>query len=1131
MQRWRDCAQGVRSAGFVSGYRGSPLGGLDEAFVAASAELERNDVHFQPGVNEDLAATAVWGTQQVDLIGGSRVDGVYAMWYGKSPGVDRCGDVFKHANHAGTSRHGGVLLVAGDDHGAYSSTLANQSDQIFSACMIPWLYPCSVEEYIELGLHGWAMSRYSGCLVGFKALADTVESSASIDADPMRVPIVWPDDAVPCPPGGRHARLSSEPLGVLARQQEALLHGHKIEAALAYARANRLNRVTLDSPAARFGIIASGKSYADTLEALMQLGIDAATASAFGLRLFKVVMPWPLEPHGLESFAVGLDEVLVIEEKRPVVEAQAKELLYGLPERPRIVGKFADAGGEIRPLLPAIGDFSVDLLVRVIAQRIAPFHNSPAIQQRLADLRAGEQRLSGLESLEARPAYYCSGCPHNTSTKTPPGSVALAGIGCHVMATTIYPESNKTATHMGAEGVPWIGQARFSDRAHVFANLGDGTYFHSGYLAIRAAVAADVNITYKILYNDAVAMTGGQAVDGPLDVPAIARQVAAEGVRRIAIVSEDPARYGRHAGLPRKATLHGRSEFDAVQRELREVPGVSVLVYDQTCAAEKRRRRRNGSLPEPGRRLFINEAVCEGCGECGTRSNCTSLMPVNTDAGRKRQIDQATCNMDFACVDAWCPSFVSVVGARLRRRGIDAEALAARFPLPPAPALPDRIGRCDILIAGVGGSGVVTLGAWLGLAAHLEGKTACVLDMTGMSQKNGGVTSHVRLADAGLAIAAQRIPMGEATLVIACDMLVAASLDVLRLMRGGHTRAVINAHAQPTGRFAQAPDWQFPDAQARRRIDAALDGAVQYLDVNRLAQAILGDTLAANALLLGFCWQCGLVPLREESLLDAIERCGVAPPLNRQAFAWGRRIQAHPAAARHLRDPAAPIRLHFPERAAAVIAKHAKQLADYQDQAYAASYLKFIATVRRRAAELGPRGDELVRAVGNGLFKLMAYKDEYEVARLYSSESFRQRLKEAFEGPFTLRFHFALPWLGRHLGSASGSKGEYGAWLGPVLRLLAPLKILRGTLLDPFGHQAERRAERALITWYRDAVSDMLPKLSAGNLEVALEIATLPERIRGYGHVKAANIERALQRLHELRPELLREPQREQALS
>ncbi|HYD97574.1 MAG TPA: indolepyruvate ferredoxin oxidoreductase family protein, partial [Noviherbaspirillum sp.] len=672
MQRQRDLAAGLNTAGFVSGYRGSPLGGLDENLWKAQKLLEENHIKFVPGVNEDLAATAVWGTQTVDLIGPAKYDGVFAMWYGKGPGVDRCGDVFKHMNHAGTAKHGGVLLVAGDDHGAYSSTLPHQSDHIFAACMIPVLYPCNVQEYLDLGLHAWAMSRYSGCAVGFKALADTVESTASVDADPFRLKIEYPTDFI-MPEGGLNTRLSTDTLGIQARKQEALMQDYKIYAALAYARANKLNHTTIDSPKARLGIIASGKSYLDVLEAMEELGIDEKMAADIGIRVFKVAMPWPLEPDGVREFAQGLDEILVVEEKRQIVEYQLKEQLYNWRDdvRPRVIGKFDEKGEWVHPrgewLLPPKADFSIAQIARVISQRIARFHTSDLIKARLAFLEAKDKVLSKAVNTPPRPAYYCSGCPHNTSTKVPEGSFALAGIGCHVMATAIYPEFNKLTTHMGGEGAPWIGQAAFSKVPHVFQNLGDGTYFHSGYLAIRAAVAANVNITYKILYNDAVAMTGGQPVDGITSVPMIAQQMVAEGVKRIALVTEDLGRYEDRSSLPSIVTLHDRKDMDAVQRELREVPGVTVLIYDQTCAAEKRRRRKKNEYPDPNKRLFINDAVCEGCGDCGVQSNCTSIMPLETEFGRKRAIDQSSCNKDYSCVKGFCPSFVTVEGGTLKK--------------------------------------------------------------------------------------------------------------------------------------------------------------------------------------------------------------------------------------------------------------------------------------------------------------------------------------------------------------------------------------------------------------------------------------------------------------------------------
>ncbi|WP_232729675.1 indolepyruvate ferredoxin oxidoreductase family protein [Herbaspirillum huttiense] len=1115
LQQIRDRAAGLNTAGFISGYRGSPLGGLDEALWHAQPHLAAHRVKFQPGVNEDMAATAVWGTQQVRLIGPSDYDGVYAMWYGKGPGVDRCGDVLKHMNHAGTSAQGGVLLVAGDDHGAYSSTLPHQSDHIFSASMIPMLYPCNVQEYLDLGLHGWAMSRYSGCVVGFKALADTVESSASVDADPFRVDIRLPTDFV-MPAGGLNARLSTDTLGVQARKQEALMQDYKIYAALAYARANRLNRVMIDSPRARLGIIASGKSYLDVLEALSELGIDEAFAAEIGLRLFKVSMPWPLEPDGVREFAQGLDEILVVEEKRQMVEYQLKEQLYNWRDdvRPRVIGKF-DEKGEW--LLTSKADFSVAQIARVIAARIARFHTSDLIKARLAFLDAKDAVLTKAVNTPPRPAYYCSGCPHNTSTRVPEGSFALAGIGCHVMATAIYPEFNKLTTHMGGEGAPWIGQAPFSKVPHVFANLGDGTYFHSGYLAIRAAVAARVNMTYKILYNDAVAMTGGQPVDGTVSVPMIAQQMAAEGVQRIALVSEDISRYIDRNGLPAAVSLHDRKEMDAVQRELREIPGVSVIIYDQTCAAEKRRRRKKGEFPDPNERLFINAAVCEGCGDCGVQSNCTSILPLETELGRKRVIDQSSCNKDYSCVKGFCPSFVTVTGGQLKksRTGVHKKGAADDFGALPEPAIPSCETPFNILINGIGGTGVITIGALMGMAAHLEGKGASVLDMTGMSQKNGSVTSHVRIAARRDTIRAQRIATGEADLVLGCDMLTAGAFDAISKMRPGRTRAVVNLHQQPPGQFAKNPDWQFPFEEVKALILESVDQQADFIDATRLATALMGDAIATNLFMLGYAWQRGELPLSEAALLRAIELNGVAVEANQTAFRWGRRAAVDLRRVEQIAVPAQPVVVHLPQSLDQLIKRRVALLTEYQDASYAAQFAEVVAAVRAAEAPLG--SDKLTLAVARSLSRLMTYKDEYEVARLYTNGQFQKDLAQQFEGEFTLSFNLAPPIFARKDGQGRLAKARYGSWMMTAFKLLARCKGLRGGVFDFFGRTAERRMERALIVQYRQMVLALLPALTADNLAEAIALAQLPEQVRGFGHVK----EQAVQAMQRRQAELL----------
>nr|WP_233839352.1 indolepyruvate ferredoxin oxidoreductase family protein [Paraburkholderia sp. ZP32-5] len=1110
IQRLRDQANSLNTAGFISGYRGSPLGGFDEALWKAQKYLDANHVKFQPGVNEDLAATSVWGTQQVKLLGDSDYDGVFAMWYGKGPGVDRCGDVFKHMNYAGMSKHGGVLLVAADDHGAYSSTLPHQSEHAFSAAMIPVLYPSNVEEYLTLGLHGWAMSRFSGCAVAFKALADTVESSATVDADPFKLKTVIPDDFV-LPEGGLHARLSQDPLGVQARKQEALMQDYKIYAALAYARANRLNHVTIDSPSARLGIIASGKSYVDVMEALEELGIDADTAAEIGLRVFKVAMPWPLEPEGVREFADGLEEILVVEEKRQIVEYQLKEQLYNWKEnvRPRVVGKFDEsgewAGSRGEWLLSAKTDFSVAQIARVIAGRIARFHSSNTIAARLQFIDDKERMLSRSFAAPTRPAYYCSGCPHNTSTKVPEGSFALAGIGCHVMATAIYPEHNRTTTHMGGEGAPWIGQAPFSKVRHVFANLGDGTYFHSGSLAIRAAVAARVNITYKVLYNDAVAMTGGQPVDGTISVDRIARQLAAEGVKRVAIVTEDLGRYASRASFPDIATFNDRKDLDAIQQELRKVEGVTVLVYDQTCAAEKRRRRKKKQFPDPDQRLFINDAVCEGCGDCGARSNCTSLLPLETSTGRKRVIDQSACNKDFSCVNGFCPSFVTVKGGTLRRKAVvDCASLDALGALP-AVTLPSCDDAYNVLVNGIGGTGVITIGALLGMAAHLEGKGVSVLDMTGMSQKNGAVTSHVRFSRLPENRIAARIPAGEADLILGCDLLTAGGQEAIAKMRRGRTAAVVNRHKQPTGAFAKDPDWVYPEQELIQLITDSVGDSAQFIDATTIATALMGDSIATNLFMLGFAFQKGYIPVGETAINRAIQLNGVAVDANRKAFAWGRHAAVDVERVSALATPPQTVTISFPPTLDRQIDERMRELTAYQNSAYAKQYRDFVDYVRVQEKRL-TGGSKLTAAVAKYYFKLMAYKDEYEVARLYTDGRFLDKLHAQFEGKVSLRFNLAPPLLAKADATGRPIKKEYGPWMWQVMRGLAQLKCLRGTWFDPFGHTGERKMERRLIVEYRHSIEKLLAGLDASNLAQAVEEASWPERVRGFGHVKEASL-------------------------
>ena len=1118
IQKARDEAAGLNTAGFVSGYRGSPLGGLDQTLWKARQHLQSRHIVFQPGVNEDLAATAVWGTQQVSLSAQAEYQGVFALWYGKGPGVDRCGDVFRHANAAGSSRYGGVVVVAGDDHAAKSSTFPHQTDHFFKSMMMPVLAPAGVQEYIDFGVHGFALSRYSGCWVAFKALADTVETSASVEVDPNRVQVVIPSDFA-LPADGLNIRWPDPPLV----QEKRLLH-YKLYAALAYARANGLNRIVIDAPSPRLGIITCGKSYLDVRQAFDDLGIDDTLAAEIGIRLYKVGMVWPLEADGVRHFASGLDEILVVEEKRQLLEYQLKEELYNWREdvRPRVIGKFDEKGEWARIvradgtvdhgewLLPAAGELTPAMIARVVAARIDRFFTSDRIRARLAFLEAKEAALEQRDFSTDRVPTFCSGCPHNTSTHVPEGSRAVAGIGCHYMVTWMPERRTSTFTHMGGEGVPWVGQAPFTREKHIFANLGDGTYFHSGLMAIRQAVAAKVNITYKILYNDAVAMTGGQPHDGPLDVPTIVRQLHAEGVHNIVVVTDGTDRAYGPADIPHVPIRH-RDELDAIQRELRESGGVTALIYDQTCAAEKRRRRKRGTFPDPARRVFINEAVCEGCGDCGVQSNCMSILPVETEFGRKRQIDQSSCNKDYTCLKGFCPSFITIEGGRLRK----GKALAGddrHFGSPPAPALPATTQPFGILVTGVGGTGVITIGALIGMAAHLDGKGVTVLDMTGLAQKGGSVYSHIRIADCPEDLHAVRIAAGEANAVIGGDLIVSASIEALAKMAAGHTRAVINLAETPTSAFARDPDWQFPLERMRKTIaealgvqDLAAQGApLRFVDAQMLATRLLGDGIATNLFLLGFAWQQGMVPVSEAALMQAIELNSVAIEMNRQAFLWGR-WAAHDLAAVESHARPAPQRPAQPPGLDALVTRRVEMLTAYQDAAYAARYRSLVERVRDiEARQAGTGSTRLAEAVAHNYFKLLAYKDEYEVARLYTDPAFWAQVEASFEGDYSVRFHLAAPLLARpDPNTGHVAKRAFGPGMMRIFRLLARLKGLRGTRWDLFGHTAERRAERALIADYEADIAEMLDTLSDDRLPLALEIARLPETIRGFGHVKA----------------------------
>ena len=1133
LQRQYDQRAGLNTAGFITGYRGSPLGTVDQTAEKAKKYLEAQHIKFHPGMNEDLAATSVWGTQQVNLFPGAQYDGVFSLWYGKGPGVDRCGDVFKHANMAGTSKHGGVLVIAGDDHAAKSSTTAHQSEHILKACGIPVLYPSTVQEYLDYGLHGWAMSRYTGLWVSMKCVTDIVESGMSVMIDPDRVKIQLPED-FELPPDGLNIRQPDTILG-----QEARMNNYKWYAALAYARVNKLNQIIWDSPHAKIGIVTAGKSYLDTRQALDDLGIDEQVARDIGIRLFKVGMTWPLEAEGVREFAQGLDEILVVEEKRQILEYQLKEELYNWRDdvRPRVVGKFDDTGewsgspreGHGNWLLPATYELNPAQIARAIAARISRYFAGHPVEQRvrarIAYLEAKEATLnisSKPDPNKDRIPHFCSGCPHNTSTKLPEGSRGLAGIGCHYMVTWMNREST-IFTHMGGEGVTWVGQAPFTDERHVFANLGDGTYFHSGLLAIRASVAAKVNMTYKVLYNDAVAMTGGQEFDGPLDPAMISRQLAAENVTPIIVVTDEPDKYAADTKWAEGVTIRHRSELDAVQRELREVPGVSAMIYDQTCASEKRRRRKRNAYPDPAKRAVINEAVCEGCGDCSVQSNCLSVEPLETEFGRKRQINQSSCNKDYSCVNGFCPSFVTVEGGKLKKParvqpGASGEGNAPA-PALPEPTLPTLADSYGIVVTGVGGTGVITIGQIIAMAAHLEGKACSVLDMSGLAQKGGPVMSHVRVADHPDHIYSTRVGTGAADLVIGCDVIVTAGRDALSRMGEGRTHAAVNSTQMPTAAFVRNPDWQFPAASSEGEIARACGrDNVSLVDAGHIATALMGDAIATNMFMLGYAWQRGRVPLSEAALLRAIELNALQVDFNKQSFAWGR-FAAHDidtvmAAAKRNGMTAQVIEFKRPPSLDELITRRVAFLTSYQNAAYARRYSEFVEQVRAVESGLGETGKslKLSQAVAQYLFKLMAYKDEYEVARLYTDGSFRKKIEGMFEGDYSIHFHLAPPLLAKHDDKGHLIKKQYGPSMMRAFGVLAKLRFLRGSVFDPFGYTAERKQERALIDLYMATMSRLLDRLTPENLAQVIAVARIPEDIRGYGHVKERHLKAAMQK-------------------
>jgi indolepyruvate ferredoxin oxidoreductase len=1101
MQKELDRRSGLKTAGFVTGYRGSPLGGLDSQFLRAKSFLETSDIRFQGGINEDLAATAVWGSQQAELRGEGKYDGVFGMWYGKGPGVDRTGDVFRHANLAGSAKHGGVLALMGDDHTAESSTTAHQSEYHFIDVMIPILNPAGVQEVLDYGLYGWAMSRFTGTWVALKTMHETIESTAAIDGSLERFSIVTPTD-FQMPPGGLNIRLNDP---ILA--QEARLHDYKRDAMLAFVRANKLNRIiTSGGRDPKIGIITTGKSYLDVRQAFDELGIDEVRCNELGIRLFKAGCAWPLSQRELKDFAQGLDLIIVVEEKRSLLEVQVREELYGTPNQPLCIGKRDESGNWLFPVKGALDPNEVAIC---IGERLLKYHRNDEIIARVARLKEFQRIAAETRDVAQRIPYFCSGCPHNSSTVVPEGMRAYAGIGCHYMAQWM-DRSTLGYTHMGGEGANWVGEAPFSNRKHVFQNLGDGTYNHSGYMAIRAAIASNTNITYKILFNDAVAMTGGQANDGGLTVPQVARQVAAEGAKRVVVVTDEPDKYPSDIEWPKGLTIHHRDDLIAVQKELAEIAGVTVLIYDQTCAAEKRRRRKRHTFPDPDKRVIINELVCEGCGDCGVQSNCVSVQPLETEWGRKRTIDQSSCNKDFSCVKGFCPSFVTVHGAKLKK-GV---GVAADHDLPalPEPKLPAIDQTYNIIVTGVGGTGVVTIGGILGMAAHLEGRGVGVLDMAGLAQKGGAVFSYMRIAENPEAIHAIRVAAGRADLILGGDIVVAGTRKILAAVKHGATQMVVNTAEFLPGEFTRNADFSLPSERLKRTIlaDAGPD-KTHFIDAGRIASALFGQSIGANMFMVGYAYQLGAIPLSGAAIEQAIALNGEAVAMNRAAFHWGRRLVVDRAAVEKLAKPATAIASdarRLSESFEETVERRVKFLTAYQNAAYAARYRALVGKVKAAEAARTPGHCELTETVARYLFKLMAYKDEYEVARLYTDGAFLKQVETEFDGDnLRFEFHLAPPLLARR-DKTTGlpRKMSFGPWMLPAFRLLAKFKGLRGTPFDPFGRSLERRTERKLIGDYEAMLDEVLAKLKPDNHHIAVALAAIPEKIRGFGHVKQQHL-------------------------
>jgi len=1110
IQRQRDKLNNLNTSAFISGYRGSPLGMYDKALWTAKKFLKNNDIDFESGLNEDLAATAVWGSQQAGLISESSKDGVFGIWYGKGPGVDRSGDAFKHANSAGTSPHGGVVALLGDDHTAKSSTLAHQSEYAMVDAQIPVFNPANVQEILDYGLLAIALSRYAGVWTSMKCVTATMDSSASVNVDINRVNISKPDFEMP--EEGVSIRWPDDVLG-----QELRLTNIKIPAVKSFIKANNINKIIWNKGHRKIGIISAGKAYAEVRQALADLSIDEKYAEKLGIHLLKIGVTWPLEESIIEKFSEKFEEIIIFEEKRPLIEDQIKKIMFNHPNRPKhIVGKLDE---NLEELIPSTGELMPDFVSEVIAERIVKKNKDENILNELRLIKQKDPDTAIIKGIANRTPYFCSGCPHNTSTKVPEGSKAMAGIGCHFMAAWM-DRSTDLFTHMGGEGANWIGMSPYVKDKHIFQNIGDGTYTHSGILAIRAAVSAKVNITYKILFNDATAMTGGQAAEGKPTPAKISHQLYGEGIKRIAIVTDEPEKYGLNANFAQGTSINHRRDIDQVQKELRNWPGVSAMIYDQTCATEKRRRRKRGLMEDPDKRSFINDLVCEGCGDCSKTSNCISIEPLETTLGRKRKVNQSTCNKDFTCVEGFCPSFVTVEGATPKKRKANTKSdLPIKiFNKIPQPKEINIDKPYDIIVTGIGGTGVVTIGALIGMASHMENKGVSVLDQVGVAQKGGAVLSHIRIASSPENIHSVKVRKMGANLVLGCDMVVVTTSPVRELMNLKNTHSIINDHETPVAGFVLDPDHSFGGKRIRQIIEKS-SKATNFINSIKLATAMFGDSIASNMFITGYALQKGFIPVKPESMEEAIKLNNIAVEMNLSAFRWGR-MAAYDM--EFVEKQALPFLTnieidHDSYNLDNVIQDRVNILTNYQNLNYAKKYKKIVNKVIKVEKNIEKNNEELSKSVAKYLFKLMAYKDEYEVARLYSDGQFKEKLNNAFDGKLKIKFHLAPPLFApKDINTGKPRKITLGSWMMPVFSILSKFKFLRGSIFDPFGKTKERKMERYLIEQYLNDIDKILQEINKDNLSLAIQITSIPEIIRGYGHIKEENINEAQEKRKKL---------------